>query len=88
MNDTVWDGTNAKDLSGMYSEIAEEFDVNTAYRIYKCFGGLQLTFPSKFYSNEWLCKRIHSEYNGSNVKAMAKKYGLSERRIRQIVSAE
>lgn len=88
MDDMVWKGTNAKDLYGVYSEIAEEFDVITAYKIYKCFKGLQLTFPLRFYSNEWMNNQITAEYNGSNVKELAKKYDLSERRIRQIISTK
>lgn len=88
MNDIVFEGASAKDLSGVYSEIAEEFDVYTAYRIYQCFRGLQLTFPLRFYSNECIYQRIINEYNGSNVKEIAKEYGFSERRIRQIIISQ
>ncbi len=88
MNDIVFEGASAKDLSGVYSEIAEEFDVYTAYKIYQCFRGLQLTFPLRFYSNECIYQRIMSEYNGNNVKEIAKQYGFSERRVRQIILSQ
>ncbi len=88
MSDMVFEGVSAKDLSGIYSEIAEEFDMDTAYRIYQCFKGLQLTFPLRFYSSDCLHQHVIAEYNGSNVKQIAKKYGFSERRIRQIIASK
>lgn len=88
MSDMVFEGVSAKDLSGIYSEIAEEFDMDTAYRIYQCFKGLQLTFPFRFYSSDCLHQHVIAEYNGSNVKQIAKKYGFSERRIRQIIASK
>lgn len=88
MSEIVFEGASAKDLSGIYSEIAEEFDMDTAYRIYQCFKGLQLTFPLHFYSSECLQRNIMAEYNGSNTRQVAKKYGLSERRVRQILASE
>lgn len=88
MNDIILESASAKDLTGIYGEIAEEFDVHTAYRVYQCFKGLQLTFPLRFYSNECIYRCISSDYNGSNVKELARKYGFSERRIRQIISLQ
>ena len=87
MREIVLEGASAKDLCGIYSEIAEEFDMDTAYRIYQCFKGLQLTFPLHFYSSDCLQRHIMAEHNGSNTRQVAKKYGLSERRVRQIISS-
>ena len=87
MREIVFEGASAKDLSGISSEIAEEFDMDTAYRIYQCFKGLQLTFPLHFYSSDCLQRHIMAEHNGSNTRQVAKKYGLSERRVRQIISS-
>ena len=88
MNEIVFEGASAKDLSGIYSEIAEEFDMDTAYRIYQCIKGLQLTLPLHFYSSDCLQRHIMAEYNGNNTRQVAKKYGLSERRVRQIISSK
>lgn len=88
MDNIVLEGVSAKELSGVYSEIAEEFDIYTAYRIYQCFRGLQLTFPLRFYSNECIHQRIVAKYNGSNIKEIAKEYGFSERRVRQIIAEQ
>ena len=87
MSEIVFEGASAKDLSGIYSEIAEEFDMDTAYRIYQCFKGLQLTFPLHFYSSDCLQRHIMAEHNGSNTRQVAKKYGFSDRRVRQIISS-
>lgn len=42
-------------------------------------------FPLKFYSKTYIMQQICSEYNGKNVHALARKYGYSESRVRQIL---
>lgn len=73
------------DLSGVYKEVAETVGVENAYKIYIHFKGLQLMFPLKFYSKEYIAQRICTEYNGKNVHDLARKYGYSESRVRQIL---
>ena len=85
VRDIMLEGASAEDLSGVYNQIAEQFNIDMAYRIYQCFRGQQLTFPQRFYSPEYVKHRILEEYNGSNIKELAKKYELSERRVRQII---
>lgn len=46
---------------------------------------VQLMFPLKFYSKTYIMQQICSEYNGKNVHALARKYGYSESRVRQIL---
>ena len=75
----------SEDLAGVYKEVAETVGVDNAYKIYSHFKGLQLMFPLKFYSREYIVQQICSEYNGKNVHALARKYGYSESRVRQIL---
>ena len=65
----------SEDLAGVYKEVAETVGVENAYKIYSHFKGLQLMFPLKFYSKEYIMQQICSEYNGKNVQALARKYG-------------
>ncbi len=75
----------SEDLAGVYKEVAETVGVDNAYKIYSHFKGLQLMFPLKFYSREYIVQQICSEYDGKNVHALARKYGYSESRVRQIL---
>lgn len=75
----------SSDLAGVYKEIAETVGVDNAYKIYSHFKGLQLMFPLKFYSKEYIAHQIHAEYNGKNVRDLARKYEYSESRVRQIL---
>lgn len=44
------------DLAGIYKEMAETIGIDNAYEIYLHFKGMQMMFPLKFYSNEYIAK--------------------------------
>ena len=73
------------DLAGVYKEVAETVGIDNAYKIFHHFKGLQLMFPLKFYSNEYMANQISKEYDGKNVRDLARKYEYSESRVRQIL---
>lgn len=50
----------SEDLAGVYKEVAETVGVDNAYKIYSHFKGLQLMFPLKFYSREYIVQQICS----------------------------
>lgn len=76
---------SAVDLAGVYKEVAETVGVENAYKLYGHFRGLQMLFPLRFYSNEYIARQICQEYDGKNVRDLARKYGYSESRVRQIL---
>ena len=79
----------AEELAGIYTEVAEKIGMDNAYILFQHFRGQQLTFPLKFYSSDCLARRIcMEEKQGCNTREMARKYGYSESRIRQILSQE
>lgn len=63
-----------------------EIDLETAKKIYEMFAGQQIAFPKKLYSYEYINSFIKSNYNGKNIRELARKFNVSERRIRQIIS--
>lgn len=76
----------ADELAGIYTEVAEEIGMDNAYVLYKHFRGQQLSFPLKFYSSDSIAKRICMEKEtGVSTRELARKYGYSESRIRQIL---
>lgn len=73
------------DLAGVYKEVAETVGVENAHKLFLHFKGLQLMFPLKFYSKEYIAQQIKAEYDGKNVRDLARKYEYSESRVRQIL---
>ncbi len=74
-----------ENLRDIYKEIAIETDIETAIAIHKLLGGQQISFPKKFYCSDYVNSYIRKNYNGRNLRELARQFGLSERRIRQIL---
>ncbi len=72
-------------LNEIYKEMADEIGFDNTERVYKMFKGTQVSFPVNLYSSDYLHNKIAAEYNGQNIKHLAKKYGYSERTIRRII---
>jgi Mor family transcriptional regulator len=72
-------------LSGIYKELAEIVSFETVVMIFEHFKGQQVTFPTRLMSTEFTIRQILKEHNGKNVKALAKKFGYSERWIRNVI---
>lgn len=76
-------------LAGVYRDLAEELGVETAYKVYEVLNGLQVCFPKRFFTKEYTKEMIISGYSeGTSVQALSKQFGLTERRIRQMISEE
>ena len=78
----------AEDLDGLndiYKELAEEIGIENTWKVYNIFKGTQISFPVSMYSSDYLHNKIINEFNGKNIKELAKKYGYSERTIRRII---
>ena len=76
---------NPELLNTIYKEIGEKLGMDTAMDIYQLFKGQQVTFPMRFFNAECIRKIIVQEYDGTNVKKLAVKYGYSEKTIRRII---
>ncbi len=61
-------------------------DILMIHQAYK--EGLQVTFPKRLYSKDYVKEKVMIEYNGKNLKELSKRYGYSERWIRQMIKGE
>lgn len=77
-----------KYLNGVYKDIAENMGINIAVKFFENYKGLQITFPVRLYEREYIVSKIKKEYNGSNIKELARKYSYSERWIRQLLKED
>ena len=76
----------ANDLAGVYKEIANNTDVDTAIMIHNLFKGQQIIFPQRLYSKDFITAYVKDNYNGHNIREMSQKFGYSDRRIRQMLN--
>ena len=59
--------------------------MDAAMEIYRMFKGQQISFPTRFFNPAMIRKAIIQEYDGSNVRVLAVKYGYSEKTVRRII---
>lgn len=69
----------------VYREIARQTSVETVKVIHKLFSGQQISFPKKLYCTEYVNECIKNEFNGRNIRELARQFDISERRVRQIL---
>ena len=72
-------------LNTVYRDIADQLGMDTAMEIYKMFKGQQICFPVRFFNPSRIQQIIIQEYNGSNVRELAKRYDYSEKSVRRII---
>lgn len=76
---------NPELLNAVYKEISEKLGMDAAMDIYQMFKGQQISFPMRFFNPERIQKCIVQEYDGTNIKVLAIKYGYSEKTVRRII---
>lgn len=72
-------------LNSVYREISERLGMDTAMEIYQLFKGQQICFPIRFFNPARIQKCIVQEYDGTNIRTLAIKYGYSEKTVRRII---
>ena len=77
--------SDAELLNAVYKEIGEKMGLDAAMEIYQMFKGQQISFPVRFFNPKIIRQSIIQEYDGSNVRMLAIKYGYSEKTIRRII---
>ena len=72
------------DFSGVYQDMVENLGVEVTKRVHKYYNGQQVTFPMRLYSKKYVLERL-KEYDGTNLKALARELGYSERWLRHLI---
>ena len=78
-------GNEKLPLNDVYREIADALGLEAAESIYQMFRGQQISFPQRFFHPDRVKEQIRLEYDGSNVRELAKKYDYSEKTVRRII---
>lgn len=69
----------------IYNDISETFGVDVAIQMYQIYKGMQITFPTRLFNPDYVKNQVPIEYDGKNIKQLAKKYGYSEKTIRRMI---
>lgn len=77
--------SNPELLNTVYKEISEKLGMDAAMEIYRMFKGQQISFPMRFFNPTRVQECILQEYDGTNIKTLAIKYGYSEKTVRRII---
>lgn len=83
--------TNKIDIQGLnpiYKELAGNIGIENMMKLYSSYKGTQIFFPGGLYSSEYIHERMREEYDGTNAKRLAQKYGCSIRTVWRIVKKE
>lgn len=72
-------------LNGVYSEFASVLGIDAVLKIHSVFRGQQVFFPVELFSKEFIRGQIIAEYDGSNIKRLATKYGYTEKWVKKIL---
>lgn len=69
-------------LNTVYKDFANDLGMDIAIKLYQYYKGLQITFPQRLLSREYVKAQVQTQYDGANLKFLARKYGYTERVIR------
>lgn len=71
--------------NAVYKEICEIVGLDATLKIYLRFKGQQISFPVRLYNPHLIQQNVIKEYDGHNIKELAKKYDYSEKTIRRMI---
>ena len=79
---------NKEKYSQLYKELSELIGDAATLKLWEHYQGLNISFPKKLYSNEYVRNFVAENKGKMSTKDIAKAVGLSERRVRQILKEE
>ena len=71
--------------NAVYKEISEIIGLEATLKLYLRFKGQQVTFPVRLYNPHLIQQNVITEYDGSNIRELARKYDYSEKTIRRMI---
>ena len=69
----------------VYKEISEIVGLDATLKIYLRFKGQQISFPVRLYNPNMIQQKVIKEFDGMNIRELAKKYDYSEKTIRRMI---
>lgn len=69
----------------VYREISRIIGLDATIAVYQMYKGQQISFPVKLFNAKRIQQSIIKEYDGTNIRELAKKYDYAEKTIRRMI---
>ena len=69
----------------VYKELCDAVGLDNVIVIYQLYKGQQITFPIHLFNAKRIQCSIIKEYDGTNIRDLAKRYGFSEKTVRRMI---
>lgn len=70
-------------FSPIYKEIADIIGIDNTYMLYKCMRGVQVSFPKRLYTTEFIISEFKLDPS-RDIRKLALKYDYTEKYLRQL----
>ncbi|MCR4610607.1 MAG: Mor transcription activator family protein [Lachnospiraceae bacterium] len=74
-----------KKYNQIYNELRDLIGEENMYKVYENFKGMQVSFPSRLYTKEYMEQQIKERYNGHNGKELAREFGYTVKYFNQLI---
>lgn len=71
----------------VYNDIAVVIGEEKTIKLYEEFRGQQITFPRRLYNTDYVSAYVKENFNGKNIRELARKFDYSERRVREFLKS-
>ncbi|MGL6058835.1 MAG: Mor transcription activator family protein [Culicoidibacterales bacterium] len=71
--------------SGIYQDMVEQLGEETTVQIFNVYKGQQITFPMRFYSQEYVITYLKENYNGKNIQELSRELGYTSNWLQKLI---
>lgn len=71
--------------NAIYAELYNLIGEENMIKVFQNFGGMQVSFPSRIYTKEYIAKEIRERYDGCNGKELAREFGYTVKYFNQLI---
>ena len=76
---------NLVEYNQIYNELNDLIGEENMMKVYQNFRGMQISFPSKLYTKEYIVEQIAVRYDGYNAKELAREFGYTIKYFNQLI---
>ncbi len=69
----------------IYGELCDLIGEEHMSLVYESFRGMQVSFPSRLYTKEYIIQQIKERYDGQNGKELAREFGYTVKYFNQLI---
>lgn len=85
MENNKLNDVNCQCYNQIYQDLIDLIGLESTLKIYSTYNGQQISLPKRLYSKDYVEQMVQEEYDGTNIKQLAKKYSYTERWVSEKV---